>query len=57
MKEKDKLLKKIENIDSQIALLSNLKKKLANQLDNSSKGRVYFLLSNRYLIKDGGYDV
>ncbi len=35
MKEKDKLLKKIENIDSQIALLSDLKKKLVGKLDDS----------------------
>ena len=37
MKEKDKLLKKIENIDFQITLLSDLKKKLVSQLDDSPK--------------------
>jgi len=33
MNKKDNLLRKIENIDSQITLLSNLKKKLTNQID------------------------
>ncbi len=37
MKEKDKLLKKIENVDFQITLLSDLKKKLVSQLDDSPK--------------------
>lgn len=37
MKEKDKLLKKIENIDSQITLLNDLKKKLVSQLDDSPR--------------------
>jgi len=34
---KNKLLRKIENIDSQITLLSNLKKKLVSQLDDSAR--------------------
>jgi len=37
MKEKARLLKKIENIDSQITLLSDLKKKLVSQLDDSPR--------------------
>jgi superfamily II DNA or RNA helicase len=37
MEEKDNLLKKIENIDSQITLLSDLKKKLVSHLDDSPR--------------------
>ncbi len=36
MREKDNILKKIENIDSQIILLGKLKKKLINQLNDLS---------------------
>jgi superfamily II DNA or RNA helicase len=47
MREKDNILKKIENIDSQIILLSKLKKKLVNQLNDSHRTKSVSVDSHR----------
>jgi len=53
MTEKDKLLKKIENVNSQITLLSDLKKKLVSQLDDSPKENPIFADSYRSIDFNG----
>lgn len=46
-KRKDQLLRKIKSIDSQISLLSDLKKKLINQLNNSHQEESISIDSNK----------